>query len=369
MINFRCFVFGFIIAPVFISCHNGNRGSDLIDHGDNSAIQAPDLIEFVKPFGGSKFKLGDKIEIQLKKNIDSVTIDSIVFSSNKRVLDRITNKNVFQLMWDSKNSRLGHVAIDATIYAGGKIRQKVSTVIQLLSDAKPLQYSYKILKTYPHSRDYYTQGLIYEKGYLYESDGLYTRSAIRKIKLETGEVVNFSNVDKAVFAEGIAIYDDKIYQLSWREKVGCIYDKNSLGLDHKFNYNIAEGWGLECNGQNFLMTDGSSTVYFMEPEYFTQVDKIEVTDDNGPVENLNELELVKGKLFANVYQKDIVVIINTDNGKVEGVIDFTGLLPSSDYTENTDVLNGIAYNPSNGHIFITGKNWPKLFEITIEPKK
>ena len=278
-------------------------------------------------------------------------------------------KGNLHYQWDTKGSRLGHVSVDAAVYSEGKVVQRALSVILLLADKAPLEYTYKIIKVYPHSRNYYTQGLIYENGYMYESDGLYGQSAIRKIKLSTGEVINVTYNDKAIFAEGIARYKDKIYQLSWREKTGFVYDKNTLGLDHKFTYSIDEGWGLEFNGTDFLMTDGSNSVYFMEPDYFSQVDKIEVMDNNGPVDNLNELELIKGQLFANVYQTNFIVIINPKNGAVVGKIDFTGLLPSSDYEKNTDVLNGIAYNPENGHLFVTGKNWPKLFEITIQPKK
>ncbi len=352
----------------FSGCHNVNNSSEDLNQSQNASISTPDLIELARPFGGSKYKLGDKIDIQLKKTSDSIKVDSIILTSGNEIIGKTQNEN-FRTEWSTNNCRLGDIPIDAKVYASGKVVQVASTAVQILSDSKPVQYSYKIVKIYPHSRDYYTQGLIFENGFLYESDGLYTKSAIRKINLTTGEVVDVTNMDKSIFAEGIARYKDKIYQLSWREKTGFIYDKNTLELVSKFNYSVAEGWGLEFNGTDFIMTDGSNTLYFMEPEYFTQVDKIEVMDDKGPVENLNELELINGKLFANVYQKDIIVIINPHNGKVVGSIDFTGLLPSSDYIENTDVLNGIAWNPANNHIFITGKNWPKLFEITIEPKR
>jgi glutaminyl-peptide cyclotransferase len=368
MVKLKNILISIIIIGIAISCQNGNKLSSDISHDTIAVVKKTEYIEFVKPFGGSQFKLGDVIDFQIRKLTDTVSFDSIIIKTGTIQIAHLDNSNL-QVSWNSKDSKLGHITIEAIAYANFKVKQKISIPIQIASNSKPVQYTYKIIKTYPHSRDYYTQGLIYDNGFMYESDGLYTRSAIRKIKLETGEVVNFTKVDNAIFSEGIAMYKDRIYQISWREKTGSVYDKNTLEFDKHFNYSIAEGWGLEFDGQNFLMTDGSNNVYFMEPEYFTQVDKIEVFDDKGPVDNLNELELIKGKLYANVYHKDIVVIIDPHNGKIVGEIDFSGILPIADYQENTDVLNGIAWNPANGHLFITGKNWPKLFEVAIAEKK
>jgi glutamine cyclotransferase len=150
--------------------------------------------------------------------------------------------------------------------------------------------------------------------------------------------------------------------------VGIVYDKYSFKQLQRFTYTIAEGWGLEYNGTHFLMTDGSNTLYFIEPESFEVVRKLEVMDNNGPVKNLNELELVNGKLYANVYMSNYVVIIDPETGMVTGRIDFSGLLNDADLRPDTDVLNGIAYNSDNGNLFVTGKNWPKMFEVSIVAK-
>ncbi len=272
------------------------------------------------------------------------------------------------MQWTTKNSLLGFANIQAISFSKNKSTDTISTSVNIFPGDEPINYTYKVIKTYPHSRNAYTQGLIFEKGYFYESDGEYGKSALRKVKLETGESIKIISYDRKIFSEGIAIFNGQIFQLTWKEKTCYVYNKETFELIKKLNFNIEEGWGLEFDGQNFLMTDGSNVIYQMEPESFTQVGKIEVMDENGPVIRLNELELIKGMLYANIYLTDNVVIIDPASGKVCGRIDFSGLLLKTDFKENTDVLNGIAWDKSSGHLFITGKNWPKLFEVEIVRK-
>jgi len=348
-------------------CHNGKNISNDQQNDKSNLPQNSEIIEFVKPYNADKFKLGAKITFEIRKLTDTISVDSVVIFVEGKSIAALKENNL-KLEWNSKNIRLGQISIQAKAYSSNGATETISQVIQILSDIKPKQYTYKIINIYPHDRNSYTQGLKYENGDIFESDGEYGKSALRKVKLLTGEVIKFVNMDRSSFAEGIAFFKNQIYQITWHEQAGHIYDKETFQEIRKFKYDISEGWGLEFDGKNFLMTDGSNNVYFMDPEFFKQVGKIEVMNDKGPVENLNELEIIEGKLYANVYQKNIVVIIDPDNGKVLGEIDFAGLLAKSDYNENTDVLNGIAWNPANGHLFITGKNWPKLFEVSISEK-
>jgi glutamine cyclotransferase len=356
----------FILSVVllFTSCQNGNKLSSGQNNTQNLSEEKPEVIEFVRPFNGSKFKSGDKIVIQVRRICDTIKVDSIKiitgskYHSTLRGIDSIVAVN-------TSDFKVGQLDIHAEAFTK-KGRFVSSTVlVTILSDIKPTNYSFKVIKTYPHSRNAYVQGLIYENGSFYESNGEYGNSSLQKIDLLTGEVIKSISVDRSVFAEGITLYKNEVYQLSWREQTCFVYDKFTFALLRKIRYEISQGWGLEFDGNNFLMTDGSNTVYFMEPENLTQVDQIEVYDDSGPVDKLNELEMINGQLYANVYYKNYIVIIDLKTGKAVGKIDFTGLLPKGEYDEGTNVLNGIAWNPANGHLFVTGKNWPELFEVEL----
>jgi glutamine cyclotransferase len=225
-------------------------------------------------------------------------------------------------------------------------------------------YSYQIINTYSHDKNAFTQGLIYHDGILFEGTGLYGESSLRKVDLETGNILQIHNLSAKYFGEGITVFGDKIIQLTWRSKVGFVYDKYDFELLEKFNY-TTEGWGLTHDGTNLILSDGSANLYFLNPDTFELLSKIQVHDENGVVTQLNELEFINGKVFANVWQTDIVAIINPDTGNVTGWLNLEGLLSAEDKTGNTDVLNGIAYDKKNDRIFVTGKLWPKLFEIEM----
>jgi glutamine cyclotransferase len=360
-----CSVLG--LGTIFSSCQNGNYKASITEQKSKSSSENQNFLEFESPSNGCQIRLKENVLFNLKKLKDSFQFDSI-----QLIIDGINATtllpNNIKFNWNTENSRLGKIQAGALVYSKGEVLQNLQTIIFILSDTKPVEYTYKIIKTYPHSRNAYTQGLIFEDGYFYESVGEYGKSALRKVKLETGQATQTVNHEATIFAEGLAQYKDKLYQISYREQTGFVYDKKTFKLERKFNFDLSEGWGLEFNGQYFLATDGSSFIYFMEPEYFTQKGYIQVVDDQGSIQNINELELIKGQLFANVYTKNIVLIIDPKTGKVLGKIDFTGLLPQTEIDETTDVLNGIAWNPQNGHLYITGKNWPKLFEVIIEKK-
>jgi glutamine cyclotransferase len=221
-----------------------------------------------------------------------------------------------------------------------------------------------IVNEYPHDQTAFTQGLVFEDGVLYEGTGLYGQSTLRRADVETGDVTKLYSLSDNFFGEGITVFDDRIIQLTWKSGKGFVYDKNSFELLSEFEYST-EGWGITHNGTSLIMSDGTSTLYFLDPETFQTVDQIEVHDKE-PVTRVNELEYINGSVYANIWQTDNIAIINPQTGNVTGWIDLTGLKVLVNQTTR-DVLNGIAYDPNEGRLFVTGKKWSKLFEIQLVP--
>ena len=235
------------------------------------------------------------------------------------------------------------------------------------SDAKIREYALDVVAEYPHDVESYTQGLFFHEGQLYESTGVHGKSTFRVVDLATGEALRKLSFDKKYFIEGSVIWKDNLYILTWESRMAFIYDARTLEYKSSWKY-PREGWGITTDGKNLIASDGSANLYFLD-ENFAQMRKVLVTIEGRPVRFLNELEYIDGKVWANVYTSDEIVIINPKDGHVEGVIDCRGLLPRDLYTTETDVLNGIAYNPEDGKIYLTGKNWPKLYEVRLVEKK
>ncbi|MBU2008839.1 MAG: glutaminyl-peptide cyclotransferase [Chloroflexi bacterium] len=227
-------------------------------------------------------------------------------------------------------------------------------------------YTYEIINTYPHDQKAFTQGLVFSGGALYEGTGLYGASTLRRVDLETGEVLQIRKLPEQLFGEGITIWRDRIIQLTWREGIGFVYDKNSFELLEQFTYST-EGWGITHDGNHLVMSDGTSTLYFLHPDNFKETGRIEVSDNFGPVTRLNELEYVRGEIYANVWLTNRIARLSPTTGKVIGWIEMDGLLGQEELREPVDVLNGIAYDAENDRLFVTGKLWPKVFEIKLVP--
>jgi len=228
----------------------------------------------------------------------------------------------------------------------------------------PRTYGYEVVAVYPHDPNAFTQGLLFDEGVLYEGTGLYGESTLRRVDLATGQVEQQSAVAAQFFGEGITIVGNRLYQLTWREGRGFIYDKTTFALEAEFTY-PTEGWGLTDDGQTLLMSDGSAQIFRLDPTTLELLSTINVQDEQGPVMRLNELEYINGVIYANIWQTDRIAQIDPATGQVIGWIDLTGLLPDADRTNSTDVLNGIAYLPTEDRLFVTGKKWPKLFEIRL----
>lgn len=236
----------------------------------------------------------------------------------------------------------------------------------LIPEKPPQDIPYRIVAKYPHPPGSFTQGLVFENGYLYESTGRYGLSSLRKIRLETGEILKEFPLASNVFGEGITIYKDRIIQLTWRSLIGFVYDKKSFRLLDTFRYPARiEGWGLTTDGKHLIMSDGSNRLYFLDPDSFMVRSRLEVYDSEGPVYNINELEYIEGTIYANVWQSLKIIKIDPRSGQVTATIDFSDIVPK-EYRGHTDyVLNGIAYDPEGKRLFVTGKMWPLVFEVEI----
>ncbi|MBN2466960.1 MAG: glutaminyl-peptide cyclotransferase [Deltaproteobacteria bacterium] len=228
----------------------------------------------------------------------------------------------------------------------------------------PLIYSYKVISVYPHDHNAFTQGLVFDNGFLYEGTGRRGQSSVRKICLTTGEVLMGYRLAPRYFGEGITIFKDRLIQLTWQAHQGFVYDKQTLALMRSFTLST-EGWGLTHDGKSLIVSDGTSTLHYLDPEDFRGIGKIDVYDNNGPVSLLNELEYVKGEIYANIWKTTRIARISPENGRVVGWIDLTGLYSQHDTVYKIDVLNGIAYDVDHDRLFVTGKLWPHLFEIAI----
>jgi len=242
-------------------------------------------------------------------------------------------------------------------------------VLALFLLASPLfgQWTYQIVKTYPHDREAFTQGLEYRNGFLYEGTGLHGRSSLRKVKLETGVVLQKLSLPAQYFGEGISVIGDRIVQLTWQSEVGFVWGLHDFKLQNKFTYR-GEGWGLTTDSKNLYFSDGTDEIRVLDGKTLTETRRIRVRENGQPLKDLNELEWMEGEILANVWQTDRIVKINPLDGRVTGSVDLAGILPWNERA-GTDVLNGIAYDAAGKRLFVTGKLWPKLFEIKLVKKK
>jgi glutamine cyclotransferase len=251
------------------------------------------------------------------------------------------------------------------VFVVGMIIILIIILIYPISDPDETEtFSYKVLATYPHDTEAFTQGLVFEDGYLYEGTGLYGESSLRKVDLESGEVMLSRNLSSKYFGEGITIYNNRIIQLTWKAGVGFVYDQDNFTLLRQFSY-PTEGWGITHDGGSLIMSDGSAILHFLDPDTFQETGRIEVYDENGPVINLNELEYINGEIFANVWLTTRIARISPITGEVHGWLELEELLDPEEQDNGANVLNGIAYDNENDRLFVTGKLWPKIFELKL----
>ncbi len=350
-----------------ISC-SGRSGN--VSVSENKPVAATDdevaakLIKMVSPDENSGFKLHEQFKVALEPEKADRLPDSVLVSFDGKPVATIKSSPWECTVPQALTVTTGRKSLKAVAYKGGKQRNSITRFMIIYSDVVPKMYGYKVVHTYPHDRNAFTQGLVYDNGVLYEGTGQETGSSLREVQLETGKVLRQLNLDASLFGEGITIYDDRIYQVTWKNKVGFVYKKSNFELINKIYY-PTEGWGLTTIGDNIVMSDGTNILYFYEPETFTVVSRLEVYDNKEKVDSLNELEYINGEIWANIWMSDLIARIDAVSGKVVSYVDLKGILPASDRTPDTDVLNGIAYDPAGKRIFVTGKRWPKLFEIRV----
>lgn len=321
-------------------------------------------VYFLSPEEGSAVRKGTKIVMRL--DASGNTFDSVHYLIDTTLVE--SRKDTGAVAIPTSNMSLGIKVLTARVY-NGRDYKEVTTNIVLLPSKAPVDYAYKVVHTFPHDTSAFTEGLEYHDGYLYESTGRKGYSSLRKVDLHTGKVLQKTDLADRYFGEGITLVGDKIVQLTYQEGVGFVYDRHTFKKLAEFPYQAGrEGWGLYFDGKYLLNSDGSNTIYLLDKTTYQKAASFEVYDNQGPVDDLNELEMVDGKLFANVWQKDLVVIINPATGEVEGRIDFTNLYPLDRRNANANEFNGIAWDPVGRRLFVTGKNWDKLFEVRIFKK-
>lgn len=304
-------------------------------------------------------QLGKPIEFAIK-NPKNKKIDKVLFFLDDAPVSE---------SYIPKDVTLGAHNLTAKVSYDGN-EEETATRITILNDVSPKIFDYKIINQYPHDITSYTQGMEFHNGYLYESTGQYGESKLRKVDYKTGDVIQNVNLEKQYFGEGLTIINNKLYQLTWRENIGFIYDVETLKKTGSFNYGKSkQGWGLCNDGETIFKTDGSNRIWTLNPENLSETGYLEVYTNSGKIDNLNELEYINGKIYANIYQRNGVLIINPKNGAVEGVIDFSPLQKMVKQHPELDVLNGIAYNPETKTIFVTGKDWDQLFEVEVFEKQ
>ncbi|MDR1887674.1 MAG: glutaminyl-peptide cyclotransferase [Prevotellaceae bacterium] len=347
----------------FVSCISCRQNTERRTPKNRTGKKA--LFALASPQNGATLKSGsggDVLLLDVKSLADSVKQDSCILN-----IDGKYHSTYRSLPGEVSLSsiKMGLRRMSLTVYSANNVAETILFNLKIVPSSAPITYKYKVVREYPHDDNAYTQGLFFSDGFLYEGTGQKGHSSLRKVELETGKVLQQHDLDRKYFGEGVCLHNGKIYQLTWENREGFIYDYNDFTLTGKFNYNT-EGWGITGDGVNLWMSDGTSNLYKLNPDNLNVIGQLEVYTDRGAEENLNELEYIDGEIWANVYTKDYIVIINPQTGEVTGKIDLQGLLKKEFRKQNTDVLNGIAHDKTQNRIFVTGKNWLRLFELKIE---
>lgn len=307
------------------------------------------------------FTKNQEISVRVKSKKDVIP-DKVTYSIDGDILPHDQDKIVLNV------DRLGKKELKAVVEYGESTAE-LSKNIRVLADAPPKLYTYEIIDEFPHDIDAFTQGLEFYNGFLYEGTGQKGQSSLRRIKLESAEVLVKVDLDYNYFGEGITALNDKIYQLTWKSKTGFVYDAETLEQLGSFQYGRSlEGWGLCNDGSKIYKSDGTEKIWILDPETLAEEDYIQIVTNKSLFNKANELEFVEGKIYANVWQKESMMIINAESGAIEGVVNLGGLKQKVRQHKNLDVLNGIAYHPERKTLFVTGKNWDKIFEIRIIEK-
>jgi glutaminyl-peptide cyclotransferase len=362
-------ILGAIFLPLFAitSCGDNKSTADRIKDSKTvpaAEVPAPNLIRLVSPDDRQETKIGASVNVEFR-HVSEKMPDSVQLWFGGRLLKTLGGEVTSDRIPGEQIVSTGLKPLKLMAYSGSGRPQVVTIFLTVLSDLIPVQYSYSVVKTYPHDNNAYTQGLLFHEGFFYESTGLEGRSTLRKVEVESGKVVIRHDLESKFFGEGLAMIGNKIFQLTWKSKIGFTYDRETFRETGKFRYGT-EGWGLTSMGDKLVMSDGSNKLYIVEPATFATISILEVCDDRSVVVNLNELEYIKGEIWANIYLTDLIATIDPSSGKITGYIDLNGIMPDRERrSDGDDALNGIAFDETDDRIFVTGKNWPKLFQIKV----
>lgn len=318
----------------------------------------------ISPKSSDRFTLTDSILVTLGLRDDSLNISKVVVRVG---LDTVATGSTLALRLPP-TGKVGDIRLNISATLSSGKTQSYSVTSKVFADKAPDEYTYRVISTYPHQTDAYTQGLLVHNDQLYESNGERGSSDLRVIDITSGSIKTQINIEDRYFGEGLALWRDKLFQLTWTANTCIIYDVASLEEVGQFSY-PTEGWGITTMGDELVMSDGTDHLYFRDPETFELVRQGQVRDDQRPIFKLNELEYIDGSIYANIYPTDEIVIINPQTFAVEGRINMDGILDRSNHSGRLDVLNGIAYDRVSGKLYVTGKLWPKLFEIELVKKE
>lgn len=345
-----------VLATLIYSCHNdnANTGNDMT----------------LSPESGTTYKAGEPVNVNI--HLLTSKMDSVVYLLDSTRLGSKKDTSAITLKTDTLT--LGSKTITAKVYQGGK-RQDISTNIVLLAAKAPEEYTYKVEKVYPHDTSAYTEGFLFQDGYIYESTGN-AGGRIQKSDLESGKVLQKQAIDPKYFGEGSAIVGNKIVMLTWKDKIGYVFDKSTLKVLNTFNNNVGvEGWGMTNDGKKLYMDDSTNRIWFLDKNNYQQIGHIDVYDNRGAVDSLNELEYINGKIYANRYTYDYILVIDPKTGAVLQKVDMSNLWPKAqhpasytDVEESNNVLNGIAWDEKGKRLLVTGKKWPHIYQISLVKK-
>ena len=353
-INFQLTVI--IFLGLGISCHEGEkRNTD--ETGSPRIIKNTTLLS---PKANAIFQIGDTLTIELTSTSTEAPIDSVLVDFNGTLSTYYQSE--FQII--AKKAKTGHQKIRLTAYCGTRYETHYARII-FHSDVAPEYYGYEVIKKYPHNPSAYTQGLFFKEDTLIESTGQRGTSYLAKVDLNTAKILQSNPLENKYFGEGSCYWGGQYIQLTYTSQVGFTYDDN-LKKKKSFGY-THQGWGITAWGDTLYVSDGSNIIHKLDARDFTEIGRLEVYDQEEEVRYLNELEMIDGLLYANIYQEEFIAVIDPISGKLLRLIDMSGLISYSK-NRNADVLNGIAYRPSQNKIYVTGKLWPTLFEVVFKPK-
>ena len=312
------------------------------------------------------YKMGEVLQVNFNTKMKDGSLDKIEIFVDGKLLQ--TSKNLTNVLsYKTVDFGVGKHIIKISATKSDGVSGDNYEEIFVTSDVKPVKYTYQIVATYPHNIAHFTQGLEFYDNELFEGTGQEGSSAIYRLNLKTGQVEKEYKLENQYFGEGITILNNKIFQLTYKNDIGFVYDLNTFKIINTWKYKSKEGWGLTNDGNSLIMSDGTENIYFIHPENYKEIRRIQVCNEYNVVKNINELEYIKGEIWANIWTTDNLVIIDPKSGKVTGEVDLSGLSGSilQNQKDPTDVLNGIAWNSATDKIYVTGKWWPKLFEIKL----